>query len=109
MCHGEQQAKCSFTLFAEEARRLRELKKQQEMEEMREAGIHHIPTKKKSDELLAAEEHSFESLELGAHIQVDYNDSPDQKASEHVFYFLRQMDTYLPEKVSAPPGSLALN
>ena len=66
---------------------------------MAEAGISHIPVAKKSDELLDAEEHQFESLELGEHIQIDYTDNPDQKATEHVYYFLRKMDVILPEKV----------
>lgn len=96
-CAGKE-TRCS-NIFAEELKRKRELQRKQELEELKEAGIVHVPQNTKSDALLDAEDHDFESLEIGDHIQVDYTDNPDQTATEHVYYFLRRMDVHLPDKV----------
>lgn len=97
-CAGKD-TECS-KIFAEELKRRRDEQHKHQMEEAKEAGIVHVPQTQKSDALLAAEEHNFESLEIGDHIQVDYTDNPDQKAAEHVYYFLRRLDVHLPERAN---------
>jgi hypothetical protein len=93
---AERNSEC-WNMFADEARRQREEKRKAKEAEMAAQGLSHVPTKLLSDEMAEAEEHAFESVELGEFVQTDYSDYPDRKAAENIFYYLRKVEDDLPK------------